>query len=161
MHRSLEYEGYSFRYFTNTHYGQFILFRNQNSSNFDGLAIFCSALLLKYGFTYQNSVPTIILKYTYIIFPCGGGLECIHRSPVSNRKRRKGKPMPGGITGPPYHWGTYKYRGSGGDVKLADLLCKKIAVEESKEVNTELPNSSSQEWQNLKNFARMAMARKE
>jgi hypothetical protein len=25
---------------------------------------------------------------------------------VSRRRRRKGNPVPGGITGPPCHWGT-------------------------------------------------------
>jgi hypothetical protein len=40
------------------------------------------------------------------ILPCGGALEYLHRSPASRRRRRKGNPVPGGITGPPCHWGT-------------------------------------------------------
>jgi hypothetical protein len=37
--------------------------------------------------------------------PCGGGLECLHRSPASHSKRRqKENPVPGGITGPPCSW---------------------------------------------------------
>jgi hypothetical protein len=32
--------------------------------------------------------------------PCGGGVECLHRSPARRRSRRKGNPVPGG----------YKYR---------------------------------------------------
>jgi hypothetical protein len=41
---------------------------------------------------------------------CGGGLQYLHRSPASRRRRRgKGNPVPGGITGPPCHWGGHKY----------------------------------------------------
>jgi hypothetical protein len=29
----------------------------------------------------------------------GGGIEYLHRSPESRRRRRKGNPVPGGITG--------------------------------------------------------------
>jgi hypothetical protein len=36
---------------------------------------------------------------------CGGGLEYLYRSPASRRRRRKGNPVPGGISGPPCHWG--------------------------------------------------------
>jgi hypothetical protein len=34
--------------------------------------------------------------------PCGGGLEYLHRSPVGRKRRQKGNPVPGGITGPPW-----------------------------------------------------------
>jgi hypothetical protein len=34
-------------------------------------------------------------------FLCGGGLEYLHRNPASRKRRRKGNPVPGGITGPP------------------------------------------------------------
>jgi hypothetical protein len=37
--------------------------------------------------------------------PYGGGVEYLHRSPESRRRRRKEKPVPGGITGPPCSWG--------------------------------------------------------
>jgi hypothetical protein len=32
--------------------------------------------------------------------PCGGGVEYLHRSPASRRRRRKGNPVPGDVTGP-------------------------------------------------------------
>jgi hypothetical protein len=44
--------------------------------------------------------------------PCGGGVEYLHRSPASRTKRRKGNPVPGGITGPPRSW-AIKIRGPG------------------------------------------------
>jgi hypothetical protein len=44
---------------------------------------------------------------------CGGGLEYLHRSPASRKRRQKGNPVPGGITGPPCS-GQYKY----GDLAL-------------------------------------------
>jgi hypothetical protein len=37
--------------------------------------------------------------------PFGGGFEYLHRSPASRRRRRKGNPVPGGVTGPPCSWG--------------------------------------------------------
>jgi hypothetical protein len=36
---------------------------------------------------------------------CGGGLEYLHLSPASRKRRRKGNPVPGGITEPPCSWG--------------------------------------------------------
>jgi hypothetical protein len=39
--------------------------------------------------------------------PCGGGLEYLHRSPGSCRRRRKGEPGAWGITGPPCYRGAY------------------------------------------------------
>jgi hypothetical protein len=36
--------------------------------------------------------------------PCGGGVEYLHRGPASHRRRRKGNPVPGGITGPACSW---------------------------------------------------------
>jgi hypothetical protein len=35
----------------------------------------------------------------------GGGLECLHRSPVSPKRRHKENPVPGGINRPPCSWG--------------------------------------------------------
>jgi hypothetical protein len=32
-------------------------------------------------------------------------VEYLHRSPASGKRRRKGNPVPGGITGPPCSWG--------------------------------------------------------
>jgi hypothetical protein len=37
--------------------------------------------------------------------PRGGGFEYLHRTPASGRRRRKGNPVPGGITVPPCSWG--------------------------------------------------------
>jgi hypothetical protein len=37
--------------------------------------------------------------------PCGGGLEYLHRNPVSRKGRQKGNPVPGGRTVPPCSWG--------------------------------------------------------
>jgi hypothetical protein len=45
----------------------------------------------------------------------GGRLEYLHHNPVSRRRRRKGNPVPGGITRPPYHW-EHKYRDLGPQV---------------------------------------------
>jgi hypothetical protein len=42
--------------------------------------------------------------------PCGGGLEYLHRSPARRKRRRKGNPPSGGITGPHCHWGTFIQR---------------------------------------------------
>jgi hypothetical protein len=36
--------------------------------------------------------------------PCGGGLEYLHHSHVNRRRRWKGNPVPGGITGPLCYW---------------------------------------------------------
>jgi hypothetical protein len=36
------------------------------------------------------------------------GLEYVHRSPASRKRRRKRNPVPGGITGPPCSWGDIK-----------------------------------------------------
>jgi hypothetical protein len=38
-------------------------------------------------------------------YPCGGGLEYLHRSPASRKRLQKGNPLPGGITGPLCSWG--------------------------------------------------------
>jgi hypothetical protein len=40
-------------------------------------------------------------------FPCGGGVQYLHRSPASRRRRRKGNPVPGGIIGLPCSWGIW------------------------------------------------------
>jgi hypothetical protein len=40
-----------------------------------------------------------------VSIPRGGGFEYFHRSLASRKRRRKEKPVPGGITGPPYSWG--------------------------------------------------------
>jgi hypothetical protein len=41
------------------------------------------------------------------VFPFGGGLEYFYRSPASRKRRRKGNPVPGGISGPPCSWGMW------------------------------------------------------
>jgi hypothetical protein len=58
-----------------------------------------------------NQVGSDLIKYIHVFIyvsrsndsPSGGGVEHPHRSPAS-RRRRKGNPVPGGITGPPCHW---------------------------------------------------------
>jgi hypothetical protein len=40
-----------------------------------------------------------------VSLPCGGGVEYLHRRPASRRRRLKGNPVPGCITGPPCSWG--------------------------------------------------------
>jgi hypothetical protein len=47
-----------------------------------------------------------MLHLMYLVSPRGGGLEYLHHSPASRRRRRKGNPVPGGITGQPCHSGT-------------------------------------------------------
>jgi hypothetical protein len=37
-------------------------------------------------------------------------MEARHRSPASRRRRRKGNPVPGGITGSPGSWGIQIWR---------------------------------------------------
>jgi hypothetical protein len=43
--------------------------------------------------------------------PCRGGLEYHRRGPASRRRRRKGNPVPGDVTGPPCHWRTSRLGG--------------------------------------------------
>jgi hypothetical protein len=43
---------------------------------------------------------------------CGGGVEYLHRSPASRRRRRKGNPVTGGTTWPRCSWGIW-IRGRG------------------------------------------------
>jgi hypothetical protein len=45
------------------------------------------------------------IQHTPPITPRGGGLEYLHRCPASCKRRHKGNPVPGGITGPPCSWG--------------------------------------------------------
>jgi hypothetical protein len=40
--------------------------------------------------------------------PRTGGFEYLHHSPESRTMRRKGNPVPGGITGPPCFWSIYR-----------------------------------------------------
>jgi hypothetical protein len=63
---------------------------------------------------HMKSISWITFKYIQIYFyglvtgkhvPRGGGLEYLHCSSASRRRRRGGNPMPGGITGPPSRWG--------------------------------------------------------
>jgi hypothetical protein len=48
------------------------------------------------------------IVYGDLTLQVGGGLECLHCSPASRKRQRKGNLMPRGITGPPSSWG-YKY----------------------------------------------------
>jgi hypothetical protein len=49
---------------------------------------------------YNEDLTYLKLETSY-----GGGFEYFHRSPASRKRRRKGNPVPGGITGPPCSWG--------------------------------------------------------
>jgi hypothetical protein len=44
-----------------------------------------------------------------LITPCGGGLEYLHRSPASCKRRQKGNPLPGSITGLLCSWGSLRW----------------------------------------------------
>jgi hypothetical protein len=57
-----------------------------------------------YVIQFKYIAVTLIVKVMYYNDPCGDRLEYSRRSPSSRRRRRKGNPVPGGITGPP--WGT-------------------------------------------------------
>jgi hypothetical protein len=52
-------------------------------------------------FTQEESIPVMAPGI-------GTGLQYLHCSSVSRKRRRKGNPVPGGITGPPCSWG-HKY----------------------------------------------------
>jgi hypothetical protein len=54
---------------------------------------------------YINSCKTSMF---HIGLPCGGGVEYLHRSPASRRRRRKGNPVPGG-----YKYGDLALHGGG------------------------------------------------
>jgi hypothetical protein len=41
----------------------------------------------------------VVLEQLQFNAPCGGGLEYLHSSPASRKRRGKGNPVPGGITG--------------------------------------------------------------
>jgi hypothetical protein len=43
--------------------------------------------------------------FALIAYPCGGGLEYLHRCPACRKRRQKGNPVPWGITEPPCSWG--------------------------------------------------------
>jgi hypothetical protein len=42
--------------------------------------------------------------YRLALVLCGGVVQNLHRSPARRRRRRKGNPVPGSITGPPCSW---------------------------------------------------------
>jgi hypothetical protein len=55
---------------------------------------------------FHTTSPILCIKHFNIrAIPCGGGIEYQNHSPASRRRRRKGNPVYGGITGPPCHWG--------------------------------------------------------
>jgi hypothetical protein len=45
--------------------------------------------------------------YRDLSLQVGGGLEYLHRSPASRKRRRKGNPVPEGLAGPPCSWGIW------------------------------------------------------
>jgi hypothetical protein len=109
---------------------------------------------------WPPSIPflyNLLYRIVYIRMSstCRCGLEYLHRSPASRRRRRKGNPVPKGITGPPCHWGTYMQGpgppGWGFDARVTTLLCKKLLLLHPKKRK---PDAI---WQNL---LRKAMAQK-
>jgi hypothetical protein len=51
---------------------------------------------------------TLTLTLTLTRIPRGGGLEYLHRSPASRKRRQTGKAVPEDVTGPPCSW-RYKH----------------------------------------------------
>jgi hypothetical protein len=69
----------------------------------------------------------------------GGRLQYLHRSPESRRRRRKGNPVAGGITGPPCSGGINTqtwFSRLGAGRKVNDLALSKNYCWETKEVKT-------------------------
>jgi hypothetical protein len=67
---------------------------------------YCGAYATQLSFLHTCKQYVILFIYyivgeTVIHTPCGGGVEYLHRNPASRRRRRKGNPVPGSITGPP------------------------------------------------------------
>jgi hypothetical protein len=55
---------------------------------------------------YELNFQILLRRISYVkSFPLVGRFEYFHRSPASRRRRRKGNPVPGGITGPLCAWG--------------------------------------------------------
>jgi hypothetical protein len=86
-------------------------------------------------------VPDGVSGLTWVCEPIWGGvLEYLHPSPARSRRRRKGNPMPGGITRPLCHWGTLTQitdpPGWGLESRLTTLFCKRNIVAKSKEVKS-------------------------
>jgi hypothetical protein len=65
------------------------------------------AVLYLFGALSDERTGSIPERYIYrdLFLEVGGELEYHHRSPASRKRRRKGNPVPGGITGPPCSWG--------------------------------------------------------
>lgn len=80
----------------------------------------------------------IVRTYRYSN-PCEGGLQYPCRNPDS-RRWRKENPIPGGITGPPCHWGAYIQglcpTGWWSDARLKTLFCRNDTVAMPKGVTT-------------------------
>jgi hypothetical protein len=55
----------------------------------------------------RNITLSLTLALSWVSRP-GGGFEYLHRSPASHRRRRKGKSVPGSITGPLLSWVIYE-----------------------------------------------------
>jgi hypothetical protein len=70
------------------------------------VTVFQPTSLIRPPFIEQRvQISDNVSKFTETHDPCGGGLEYLHRCPPSRKKRDKGNPVPGGITGPPCSWG--------------------------------------------------------
>jgi hypothetical protein len=67
-------------------------------------------LMIGTKLTAVITVRTLInvrVTYTWMRSPRGSRFEYLYRSPASRRRRRKGNPVPGRISGPPCSWGIW------------------------------------------------------
>jgi hypothetical protein len=55
--------------------------------------------------TFAKRSGEALYTVSWDLIPPGGGVEYLHRSLASRRRRRKGNPAPRGITGQSYSWG--------------------------------------------------------
>jgi hypothetical protein len=55
------------------------------------------------GFCSTRFTHLVLCYFLYTLY--GGGLEYLHRSLATRKRRQKGNPAPGDITGPPCSWG--------------------------------------------------------
>jgi hypothetical protein len=71
--------------------GKHVSATTSNNGNMVGNGVFVGSAL---GLYNDDLRPAQMI-------PCGGGVQYLHRTLASRRRRRKGNPVPGGITGPP------------------------------------------------------------
>jgi hypothetical protein len=108
----------------------------------------CENQLLPFNVVSLTTSPVFLssLSLCKLVTPSGGGVEYLHRSPVSRRRRRKGNPVPGGITGPLCSWGglnteTWSY--SVGESRIWDSKIREWVPRDSDQRMTALARTSS------------------